>query len=218
MKKEGVFFDETWVVTEIPPIKSLWGWDNPDIVPFKVGIVGASSSRRAAVASALAARYDVPHIFSADVEVKNIGYEIGPEYSLEGVLAGLIAGLWGQGEFDEFVSDGAFIESLAVASTLAEVPRQESLVKGLANITNLYLQQCFTTLFYIPYESTRKTKQASFTREIDKIIAHYLGVFDVDVVPLTGTVDSMVQDAVSYFDAFGLDAGSDMFIDGDYED
>lgn len=195
------FYVDLWEDKTQTQIRSIVGWDDPDLVPMRIGIVGSFGTDKNILARSLADTIGISLIERVPRTVRGMGYELNKDCPLEAVIAMWYGQLAEQYEVPEFVTDHTLLTYAAYANYIATISGtdgQRALVTAMTNATMNIFNEQYSIVFYLPpgqeiRNNGIRSRNKKFQAEIDSIILKFLTNFDVDYFPLPG-------DAVQKFD------------------
>lgn len=189
------FHADMWEDKPQNSVRSIIGWDDPDIVPLRIGIAGAFGTDKNILARSLADTLEITLIERVPRTASSAGFELNKHGDIDGCMAMWLAQLVEQCEIVEFVSDNTILTYVAYANYLAERSgnrRAMALATAMTNLTMTVVNEQYSIVFYAPptgdiKNNGTRSRDKKFQAEIDAYIRKFLTNFDVDYFPVTGT-------------------------------
>lgn len=208
----SLFNFKSFMIPRPSKIKSLWQWYEPESTPLRIAISGVTGTGKRKLAYDMSELLDICPITNITRTLKELGVSINKKATIEDEFLIFMAYAWEQQEYEEFVSAGSFIDVVAHMNYLANknpTEKNQLMLSGMENMMHVLSNNAYTVNFYIPFRSTPKadgvrSTDEKYLREIDRLTKYYIDAFDIDVMPLDGTADENLENAIDYMQEFGL--------------
>lgn len=206
-----IFVDEPWEQAT-GSIKSLFPWKEPEIVPVCISISGAPGTSKKSLAKKLGKALDIPAIVGLTRTAAKYGADLDKASTWDDEFMILMAQMWQEREFDEFVTAGSMIDILAHAHWHAHLSgsnKDMTMLREMVNFVGAQIGECYSVFLYTPYTKLPKNDRIrsvdhQYNMAIDKLIERYLELFDIDYLPLQGNPSKKYGVAMGYLDHFGI--------------
>lgn len=206
-----VFIEEPWEQAG-GSIKSFFPWREPDLIPVCISISGAAGTGKKVLAKKLGTALDVPTIKGLARTANRYGAELDQDSNWEDIYMILMAQVWQEREFDEYVTAGSLIDILAHAHWYAHIAggnKDMTMLRQMVNFVGSLVGVHYSVFVFVPYQTNPKkdgvrSTDHQYNMAIDRLIEHYLNLFDIDYFPLQGKPGKKYELTLGYLDHFGI--------------
>jgi nicotinamide riboside kinase len=221
----SAFYAQSW--EQRPASRNVRGVLNlegsADGLPVRIGLCGSHGTGKTSLARKLSKEIGIPLIEQVPRTVADMGFHLNEDTTVMSQLAIWLGQVHEQLDYEHFISDRTLLDHYAYATYMVGHRRlgsEKYIINALGNITSNIMYDQYSVIFYLPPKKTIRgngvrSTDKTFQQEIDKIILNYLDAWEIEFIPLIGTLSAKAEFAMNYLTDTGILDSLDDEIDDD---